>query len=442
MTALQRIVVGDLMKAGEANLQTGPFGTQLKASDYVEEGVPVINVRNIGNGRLRAEKLEFLNERMAAKLDAHRLQRGDIVFGRKGAVDRHLLVDESTQGWIQGSDCLRLRINSERVYPPFVSFYFDTNGHKEWMNALCSFGATMPSLNQDIVSRITLPFPAYHTQKKIAAILSAYDELIETNQRRIALLEKLAEEIYREWFVRLRFPGHEKVKKIKGVPEGWSIRSIDESIAVDEASLQTGPFGTYLKASDYTESGTPVINVRNIGMGNLKPDKLEYLPETMVHKLAQHVLKSGDIVFARKGAVERHLLITEAQDGWIQGSDCIRIRLNPTSVSPSFLSMGFRQASHQEWMLNNCSSGATMPSLNERILKRLAFLVPPLELAAEFSGIIDPIFSQSNTLEMQNTHLTRTRDLLLPRLISGKLSVEDLDIQFPPGMAEESTKRL
>jgi len=227
MIGLPTIVVGEFMKSGEASLQTGPFGTQLKASDYVEEGVPVINVRNIGHGRLRDEKLEYLNERMADKLDAHRLKRGDIVFGRKGAVDRHLLVDETTEGWIQGSDCLRLRIESRRVFPPFVSFYFDTKGHKDWMDALCSFGATMTSLNQDIVSRITLPFPSYAAQKKIAAVLSAYDELMENNRRRIALLEKLAEEIYREWFVRLRFPGHEKVKLVKGVPKGWAIDRVD-----------------------------------------------------------------------------------------------------------------------------------------------------------------------------------------------------------------------
>jgi type I restriction enzyme S subunit len=416
MIGVSTIVVGELMKSGEASLQTGPFGTQLKASDYVEEGVPVINVRNIGHGRLRDEKLEYLNERMADKLDAHRLKRGDIVFGRKGAVDRHLLVDETTEGWIQGSDCLRLRIESRRVFPPFVSFYFDTKGHKDWMDALCSFGATMTSLNQDIVSRITLPFPSYEAQKKIAATLSAYDELMENNRRRIALLEKLGEEIYREWFVRLRFPGHEKVKLVKGVPEGWKQQKLPEITDITYGFAFDG------KRFNTDGHGKPIIRIRNIPNSSTQ----DYSDEQAAEK---YLVQSGDLIVGMDG--EFHINRWHGPEAFLVQRVC-RLRAKSESLE-GYLGHAIRgPIKHYESIL----LGATIGHLGAMHLKTIEILIPPQPLIErlEIFNIID---QQIAALEQSNRQLTNTRDLLLPRLISGKLSVEHLDIQFPPGMAEE-----
>ena len=227
--ALVNRTIAELEQRGEASLQTGPFGTQLKASDYVRDGIPVINVRNIGFGDVRNKDLEYLSEAKAEKLHQHILRKGDIVFGRKGAVERHALINETTDGWAQGSDCLRLRINSNEISERYLSYYLKTQAHQDWMQALCSFGATMSSLNQDIVRRISFPAPHIGIQNKIAAILSAYDDLIENNRNRIALLGKIAEEIYREWFVRLRFPGHEQAKFEKGIPEGWRLVRLEKA---------------------------------------------------------------------------------------------------------------------------------------------------------------------------------------------------------------------
>jgi type I restriction enzyme S subunit len=179
------IEVRELVLTGEAELTTGPFGTQLKAAEYVETGIPVINVRNVGFGEVRTEDLEFVSEQTATRLNRHRLKAGDIVFGRKGAVERHAFVTKHQIGWIQGSDCLRLRLNSPRFEPRFVSYYLLTEYHQQWMKNHCSGGATMASLNQDILGRIALPALDLSIQRKIAAFLSAYDDLIENSDRRI-----------------------------------------------------------------------------------------------------------------------------------------------------------------------------------------------------------------------------------------------------------------
>jgi type I restriction enzyme, S subunit len=123
--------VGEFEQKGEIELTTGPFGTQLKAAEYVAYGVPVINVRNIGFGNIRDEKLEFLSEVTVQRLSRHLLRSGDIVFGRKGAVERHVFIRSGHGGWFQGSDCLRLRVQTERIVPRFLSYCFLTPDHQQ-----------------------------------------------------------------------------------------------------------------------------------------------------------------------------------------------------------------------------------------------------------------------------------------------------------------------
>src|SRR5216683_1343061 len=229
--------VQDLLAKGEAELKTGPFGTQLHASDYVKEGIPVINVRNIGLGNVVPHKLEFISEKTVQRLHSHLLEQGDIVFGRKGAVERHAYIQHQNARWFQGSDCLRLRLKSPSIDPKFVSFCLLLESHKRWMANQCSHGSTMASLNQEIVSRIPLCLPPLPTQRKIAAILSAYDNLIENNTRRIAILEEMAQSVYREWFVHFRFPGHEKKSMVEStlgmIPERWEVVKFSTAVEID-----------------------------------------------------------------------------------------------------------------------------------------------------------------------------------------------------------------
>ena len=125
--------IGDFLSKGEVEIKTGPFGTQLHASDYVEQGTPVINVRNIGLGNIRPEDLEFISQDTVERLSSHLLEAGDIVFGRKGAVERHAFIRPETAGWFQGSDCLRVRFKSPSVESRYLSYCFLTDRHKQWM---------------------------------------------------------------------------------------------------------------------------------------------------------------------------------------------------------------------------------------------------------------------------------------------------------------------
>ena len=233
---MSKFLIKEFVDSGEAEIKTGPFGTQLKAADYVPSGIPVINVRNVGFGEIRPEKLEYINDDTADRLSSHLLREDDIVFGRKGAVERHAFIKREQKGWLQGSDCIRLRINSDRIEPRFLSYSFLMKQHQHWMMAHCSHGATMASLNQDIISRIPVMLPSISIQREIIEILENYDDLIANNNRRIAILEEMAQSLYREWFVKFRFPGHEQCQMVDSplglIPKGWEVKPVAEALNI------------------------------------------------------------------------------------------------------------------------------------------------------------------------------------------------------------------
>lgn len=398
------IKIGDLIESGEASLQTGPFGTQLKASEYVNEGVPVINVRNIGYGSVIDEKLEYVNNKTAERLKIHVLRQNDIVFGRKGAVDRHALIDHKANGWIQGSDCLRLRLKAPDINNKFVSYYFCTQAHKEWMEAQGSFGATMSSLNQDIIKRISLPQTSLTIQKKIAAILSTYDDLIENNKRRIDILEKIAEEIFNEWFVRLRFPGHGQEKIIKGIPIGWPIKKVIEII-------NRHGFGRIYREKELAQTGQIVVidqsEKKALGYYNGEPEHRASLRIPII-LFGDHSCKMQ--IMTNPFSLAENVIPFRAKDGL---STIFLYYLTKNLIKTTEYKRHWTEFIHKE------------------------IILPPIKLQNEFSKIAMYHIQLGEMLESVNDNLQYSRNLLLLRLLSGKLSVEDLDIQFPKSMEDD-----
>lgn len=164
-----------------SELKTGPFGTQFSAKEYVSEGIPVINVKNIGYGNIISEGLDYVGNSTLERLSEHKLKTGDIVLGRKGSVDRHCLITKEQDGWMQGSDCIRVRLTDASVYSNFISYYLLTDAVKTKINN-SAVGSTMASLNTDILGDVDINLPGYEEQYKIASVLSTIDQKIEKNK--------------------------------------------------------------------------------------------------------------------------------------------------------------------------------------------------------------------------------------------------------------------
>ena len=177
------VLMSDMVKNNDVTIKTGPFGTQLKASEYIDSGTPVLNVRNLGYATINTDKLEQVSDETLERLAAHKLLTGDIVFGRKGAVERHAYISEAENGWMQGSDCIRLRVVSDRINPRYLSYYFLTAKHKAFMVSMCSHGTTMASLNQKIIEKIVVPLPSRDVQDRVVSILLSLDKKVWENQK-------------------------------------------------------------------------------------------------------------------------------------------------------------------------------------------------------------------------------------------------------------------
>jgi type I restriction enzyme S subunit len=279
-----------------------------------------------------------------------------------------------------------------------------------------SSGAKVRHTSPERIYRVKVLAPNKHCQAKVAAILSAYDELIENNRRRIALLERLAEEIYREWFVRLRFPGHEKVKKVKGVPATWEVKRFGE--------IASFTMGQSPPSESYNESGEGLPFHQGVGTyGNRFPQKIMYCDAN------GRKARKGDILFSVRAPVGR-LNIADCEMIIGRGLAAIRHKEGHNSYLFYLLKVVFAN----EDIIGN---GSIFNSVGKDELARFQVLQPDGDLVAQYQIIAASIDQQIEILSRAVENLTKTRDLLLPRLISGKLSVEDLDIQFPPGMAEE-----
>jgi len=274
-------------------------------------------------------------------------------------------------------------------------------------------GSAQPQIPIRDLKQIPLFIFPVEIQQKIAAILSAYDDLIENNKRRIALLEKMAEEVYREWFVRLRFSGHEKVKVVKGVPVGWEDGKLGEVVNLT--------MGQSPKSEFYNDTGNGLPFNQGVGTyGDRFPKRVTYC------SVDGRKAKAGDILFSVRAPVGR---LNIADCDMIIGRGLAAIRhKNGKNVYLYYL---MKVLFANEDIIGN---GAIFNSVGKDELSAFPILKPNDGLVEKFNTVAGNIDKEIALLYMAQENLTQTRDSLLPRLISGKLSVENLDIQFPPGM--------
>ena len=403
-------------------MQTGPFGSQLHQSDYQESGVPVIMPADILDGKIDLTRIARVSESHVDRLKRHKLSKGDIVYGRRGDIGRQALIRDENTGWLCGTGCLRVTLGDAAVESEFLHRYLQMPEVIGWIQNQ-AIGATMPNLNTAILRRVPVLHPrSIEAQRKIVAILSAYDDLIENNKRRIALLEKMAEEIYREWFVRMRFPGHEKVKFVKGVPEGWEVRPI--------ASI-SGEIRKGVKKKDLSDSE------KYLGLEHIPRESITIIESATGDSVESNKLlfQERDILFAKIRPYLHKVALVHFSGAC--SSDAIVIRPKSREFEGFLLFTVFSKTFIE--LATTASKGTKMPRADWDFLKKLEIKIPDDELLEAFQRHFDKAFTQIINLVKSNEILAASRDRLLPRLISGKLSVEDLNIHFPPSMQEPTT---
>ena len=265
-----------------------------------------------------------------------------------------------------------------------------------------------------------IPVPPIAVQRKIASTLSAYDDLIENNLRRIQVLEEMAQALYREWFIEFRFPGHEGVILVESpmgaIPEGWNVRAIEEVASVNEVSLKPK------SAPDEIA----YVAISSVSAGRIESH--ERMPFSEAPGRARRVVRHGDTIWSNVRPNRRaYALILEPVEDLVVSTGFSVV--TPKTVPHSFLYHALTTDCFVSYLVSH-ARGAAYPAVGRDDFDKARLIVPPTEVLDRFHGVAEPMLALAECLRRHNGVLAEARDLLLPRLVSGELDVSELDIEL------------
>ena len=379
-----------------ADIQTGPFGSQLHKEDYVSVGTPIVTVEHLGNRIFTEQNLPFVSEKDKIRLSKYVLHEGDIVFSRVGSVDRCSYVDMKHDGWMFSGRCLRVRAN-EQLEPLYLYYYFCSEDIKRFVRSI-AVGATMPSINTKLLGEIEIVYPGIKEQRKIAELLGRIDDKIENNKEINENLLQQARAMFHQW-IRGTSPAIYKISDVATInPETYSPKD-------------NWSFVNYLDTSSIT-AGT-ITEVQYI-----IPSE-EKLPSR-----ARRILRKNDVVFSTVRPNQLHYgIISNPKPNMLGSTGFAVIRSKYAFLPNEIIYLALTEASFVEQMQQLAEqSVSTFPSIRPTDLDACV-LPDPKEEDDDFIGAIKVIFNTVAVNNEENLRLTALRDTLLPRLMSGELDV-------------------
>jgi len=396
----------------KGSIVSGPFGSNIGSRFFVDDGVPVIRGNNLtfGHRRFVDDGFVFLTEEKAVEFKNCQAIEGDLVFTAAGTIGQVGIIPAGTRfdRYIISNKQLRVRSDKSKVNPLFLFLWFTSPGMRQHIINKNS-GSTIPLINLGILRGLPVPLPPLEIQNRIVDYLSTYDDLIENNRRRMALLEESARLLYREWFVRLRFPGYEHTPIVDGVPQGWERVPTPDAIEINPK----------IKLSDDEKHWF-------VGMANLQTDSMVIQGAAMRDGRSGPKFQNGDTLLARiTPCLENGKtgFVDFMADGEAGRGSTEFIVLRSNRVTPEFVYCLTRTYEFRGNAIKSMIGSSGRQRVQESCFEKFMVYVPPPALLRLFSEFAAPAFVQVKNLAAQNQKLRAARDLLLPRLMSGELAV-------------------
>jgi type I restriction enzyme S subunit len=428
--------LGAACKRGGGDIQTGPFGSQLHAADYVPTGIPSIMPENIGDNRIIENGISRIARKDAMRLSRYLVRKGDIVYSRRGDVERRALIGEPENGWLCGTGCLRVRLGEKGTDSRYTSYYLGHPAVREWI-VRHAHGATMPNLNTSILAACPFVIPPSSEQRAIARVLGTLDDKIELNRRMNDTLEVMARALFKSWFVDFDpvrakakgqdpdlpdeiarvFPDFFRESDLGQIPAGWTLCGIGG-------------------VADVLSGGTPSKNTQSMWDGNIPwispktmrtihADEAEaFVAEKAVGNGTRLAPAGSTLVMVRGMGLHQKVRVSQARRDVAFNQDVKA--LVPTQIDASLLLFTLLRA--QEILLRRVeSSGHGTGRLPTEVLLAQPVVMPDVAaqriLARPFSDMNDRIASART----ESRVLATLRDVLLPKLMSGQLRVKDTE---------------
>ena len=382
-----------------ADIQTGPFGSQLHKEDYVETGTPIVTVEHLGNRVFTEQNLPRVSDSDKARLIKYTLSTGDIVFSRVGSVDRCSYVDKSHDGWMFSGRCLRVR-PTELVDSLYLYYYFCLEETKQFVRNI-AVGATMPSINTKLLGEVEIALPDLNNQKRIAAVLSSLDDKIENNQKLNDNLYAQAKAIFDNHFI-----------NIDAIPAGWRKGNL-----LDIANYLNGLAMQKFRPQGH-EIGLPVLKIKELRQGSCDDSSelcsLSIKPEYIIH--------NGDVVFSWSGS----LLV----DIWCGGTCGLNQHLFKVTSDVYDKWFYYLWTAHHlaRFIAIAADKATTMGHIKREELAKAEVLIPCEEDYTSLTSIMQPIFELIISNRIESRKLAALRDELLPKLMTGEIDVSDVQL--------------
>lgn len=426
--------IGALCDSGVAELQTGPFGTQLHASDYVDNGVPVVPTEAIRGRQIDHSVLPKITHTKARELERHRLRSGDILFARRGVqATGHIgCVRNGEDGFICGTGAIRLRIAgaSDEIDSEYLSHVLAAPASIEWFK-FHAIGATMPNLNEGIIRSFPVSVPRLSEQRAIARILGRLDDKIELNRQMNETVEALAQALFKSWFVDFDsvrakaesrepglpqpladlFPDSFQNSELGEIPKGWRVVPLADVIDVNPSrALRKGVEAPYLDMANMPTRGhspSKVVN-RPFGSGMRFTNG-----DTLVARITP-CLENGKTAFVD--------FLEPGQVGW---GSTEYIVLRPKAPLPDEYAYCLaRGDGFREFAIQSMTGSSGRQRVPAESLSQLQVVTSPSPVATQFGRLAKPLFARACAATTESRALANVRDVLLPGLMSGAIRLE------------------
>ncbi|MBO4615642.1 MAG: restriction endonuclease subunit S [Bacteroidales bacterium] len=386
-------------KLGEiADVQTGPFGSQLHMCDYQNEGTPIITVEHLGDNRIIHNNLPLVGDEDKNRLSKYVLNEGDIVFSRVGSVDRRAYVSANENGWMFSGRCLRVR-PSQEVDSKYLSYYFGLEDFKETIRRI-AVGATMPSINTSILSNVVVTLPSLDTQRRIASILTSIDDKIDLLHRENATLEQMAETMFRQWFV------EEAKEEWEEKPLGKCIKLIGGGTPKTSEERFWNGNVCWLSGGDIANNHKSFVSSseKSISQDGLNNSSAKLLPENAM-------------VVSARGTVGKYCLLSKPM-AFSQSNYGIL----PTFEGCYFFT--YLLVAYHIDELQSAAYGSVFDTITTKTFDGVSVKIPQNQNEIIcFENKVTPYFEKIKSNNKQINTLIQTRDGLLPRLMSNEINI-------------------
>ncbi|MCZ0912461.1 restriction endonuclease subunit S [Gordonia amicalis] len=400
--------LGELCTETGGSIQTGPFGSQLHASDYVLDGTPSVMPQNIGDNRISEDNIARISNTDRDRLRRYLLETGDIVYSRRGDVERRALVREQNAGWLCGTGCLRVRFGNDSVSSAYVSYWLGLGSIRKWI-VRHAVGATMLNLNSTILGNVPVHLPLLAEQQAIAEALGALDDKIAANEKVVNAAGSLAANLF-DTMLR------------ETATDSTSLREL-----ADRREVEYGD-GYRTKKPELAWTGFRIIRAADIKNGSITAIGTDFVSDEYARQVGRKAALPGDVVVTTKGTVGRVAVIPIGVGRAVYSPQCCYFRVPDSSTVDHGFLTGYLFSKDFHGQLDRLMHKTDMaPYVNLKDIGSIEMKLPGREQQRVIGSHQRALVKLQHGYSAESAALAQTRDQLLPLLMSGKLTVKDVE---------------